>query len=108
MITNYASLLAFVLSVGCLTVYALFLIPKQTQEVLKPGDALTRLRWIILTMLVISLITAVPSTVYQYYRATGVELELLRNVSAITSNLSKVATTVLLVLIFTYTVSSKK
>lgn len=102
MINNYSSLLAFLISVVCFAVYLLFLTPRQFKEVLRPRDWLTKLRWIILAILVVSLLTAIPSLVYQYYRTIGIEYTVLRNVATVTSNISKLGLTILLVLVFTY------
>jgi hypothetical protein len=99
---NYSSLAAFIISAVCFAVYLFFLTPRQLEEVLRPRDWLTRLRLIILGILLISLLTSVPSLLYQYYRTIGQEHVLLRNVSTVTSNISKLGLTVLLVLVFTY------
>lgn len=102
MIENKASLFALINGIVCLLVYAFFLTPKQIFEVTRPKNWLTRLRWIILSILVISVLTSIPSVVYQYYRTFGHDSEFLRNLATITSQISKTCTTILLVLVFTY------
>lgn len=102
MIDNWSSLFAVITSIACVSVYIFFLMSKQVAEVVRPRDWLSRLRWIILAILVISIIASVPGIVYQVYRMLGEDSVLLRNVATITSQISKVATTILLVMVFTY------
>lgn len=102
MINNWYALTAFLISFLSLLVYAFFLMPKQINEVLRPKDWLTRLRWIILTILAVSILTSIPGVVYQYSRVLGDESDFLRNFVTISSNISRLASTVLLVLVFTY------
>lgn len=102
MIDNYFSFSGFIISVICLGVYVLFLTPKQFKEVLRPVDWLTGLRWYILLILILAIITSIPSTLYQLYRALGDNYIVLQNISTVTSQISKLSTTILLVLVFTY------
>lgn len=99
---NYAALTAFIIGGFCTSVYVFFLMPKQFNEVLRPKNYLTRLRWIILAILLISIGTSIPGLLYQYGRIGGQDFQVLRNVATITSNVSRLATTILLVLVYTY------
>lgn len=101
-IQNNASLFAFANGLVCLLIYAFFLTPKQIIEVTEPKDWLTRLRWIILGILVLSVVSSLPSVLYQFYRMIGEEHPLLRTVATVTGQISKTCTTVLLVLVYTY------
>ncbi len=102
MIQNYPSLIAFVTGIVSLSIYMFFLAPKQFNEVLRPKDGITNLRKIILTLLIVTILTSIPPTVYQFYRMTGHEYTFLRNLSTILSQASKLGTTILLVMVYTY------
>lgn len=86
------------LSLGAL----MFVIRKQYYEVLIPRDWLTRLRWIIFSTLLASIIGLVPVIAYQYIRMFGGDSETLRSVATVTGNIGRLASTVLLVMIYTY------
>lgn len=94
-----ASLVIRAVSVGIILFYV---IPKQFFEVLRPKNWLTGLRWYILLLFIFSIVSAVPSLVYQAIRTTGSDSSILRNVASILGNLSSLSTSILLVLIYNY------
>jgi len=99
---NVSSLIALIIRFAGFVVVGFYLFPKQLREVLRPVDWLTRLRWQILALLSVSVISGIPSIWYQIIRLTGGEAEILRNISTVTSNISQLLIIILLVLIFNY------
>lgn len=99
---NYASLAGFVIGLVCTGVYVFFLTPRQLKEVVRPYDGLTRLRWTIFFILLFSIIAAIPGLVYTYFRSFGHNYHILQNIAVITGNISRLGTTALLVLVYTY------
>jgi hypothetical protein len=103
MIASYSSLVGTVIGLLCLGVYIFFLTPLQFKEVLRTDRMwLSRLRWIILSILVISIITAVPGLIYQIGRTFGHDYTVLRNIATILGSISKLGTTILMMLLYTY------
>lgn len=96
-----ASFIAIVFKTIFLLV-AFYLFYRQMGEVFRPLDSLSALRWQILSVLGLSIISGIPSLVYQFVRWGGGEAELLRQVATITSNVSQLAIVILLLMIFTY------
>lgn len=99
---NFWSLASFLIRFVGIVVIALYLFPKQIKEVMRPTDGLTGLRWQILGVLGLSVLSALPSVTYQIVRTFGGEAELLRNIASVTSTMSWMLIIVLLVLIFNY------
>lgn len=95
-------LVSFSLKLLALGIILFYVIPKQFVEVLRPKSWLTNLRWYILILFMTSILTAVPSLSYQVLLVQGQESEILRRVASITGNISDLATSVLLVLIYNY------
>lgn len=102
MIHNWFFFVSSLATFGCFLVYLFFLIPRQTQEVLKPLDGLTRLRWQILGILLLIAFTLIPSILYQGFVGFGHEYRHLRNVVSIVSRVNLVGLTVLFVMIYVY------
>jgi hypothetical protein len=102
MIENTPAFISFLLGLLTTSVFIFFLMPKQFKEVIRPYDGLTRLRWYILAILVFSIITAIPGLTYVYFRSTGHEYHVLRNIASILGRISSLATTILLILVYTY------
>lgn len=98
---NYAAGFSFLTAFTALFVLA-YLAPKQMAEVVRPRNWLTTLRWQILMILIVSIIGLIPSVVYLGLRTWGIENELLRNVSTVTGNISRVANVILLLMVFKY------
>lgn len=99
--TNPAIVISIVISFLTATVL-LWVAYKQFYEVLMPRDWLTRLRWLILAMLVVAIVGILPVITYQVCRLLGTENEVLRNVASVLGNLSRLAGAVLLMLIYRY------
>lgn len=102
MIENWAFFVRFLLTTGCFCVYVFFLTPKQLKEAVRPSDWLTGLRYLILGILVLTVVTFIPSIIYLLFLALGQELGTLRQVSSVVGGINLVGTTTLMVLIFTY------
>lgn len=102
MIQNWFFLTRCVVTLVCFCLFLFFLIPKQAREVIQPEDGLTRLRWQILTLLIIIALTMIPSIFTQYYAATGHQYRVLRNVSSLAGGVNLIALTIGWILIFTY------
>lgn len=75
---------------------------KQLLETTQPRNWLTNLRWYILVLLMVSAMTAVPALAYQLVRVQGHDSHTLRNFVTITSNISKLTTSFLLLMIWNY------
>ena len=101
-IVDWAVYFRFFITLSCFMVYFLFLSFKQLQEVVRPVNWLTPLRWLILAILALTTVSLVPSVVYQYYVAIGEKFEFLRQVSSIVGAVNLAGTTTLLVMVFTY------
>lgn len=101
-ITDWAVYFRFCLTLSCFMVYFLFLSFKQLQEVIRPVNWLTPLRWLILATLALTTVSFVPSIIYQYYLSIGQKYELLRQVSTVMGGINLAGTTFFLVLIYTY------
>lgn len=99
---NHTALISFILGLVIEVVYVAFLTPKQLKEVLRPYDGLTKLRYYILAILVIAILTGIPGLAYTYFRIYGQSYHALQNIASITTRVSGLATTTLLVLVFTY------
>lgn len=80
----------------------LYLSLLQIREVVRPRDWLTGLRVRILIILLLTIITLIPSLVYQGVRLTGDEAGLLRDIVTVTSRISTLCTLVIMVSIFKY------
>lgn len=106
-IQNWSFFVRFLLTSGVLLVYAFFLIRRQWEEVSMPLDQYTRLRWFIFSMLWVTTITLIPSIPYQLQIALGHEHVFWRNVVSVSGGVNLVATTALMVLIFTYKVKKR-
>jgi hypothetical protein len=87
---------------ACFLTYLFFLAPRQFGEVLRPVDWLTKLRWWILGILILTMAALIPSIPYQYFIATGQEYDTLRNISSIAGGINLIGSTILMVLVFTY------
>lgn len=92
------SIISAVLSFACL----MYVVWKQAYEVLLPRDWLSNLRFIIFVLLVISAIGMLPVIVYQSFRLFGIDSEALRSVASVVGNFSRLASAILLVLIYNY------
>lgn len=103
-IENWSFLVRFLITTGIFLVYLVFLVRKQLEEVTQPYDAYTQLRWMILAILLITILTLAPLMMYQIFVAMGHEYRVLRNVVSIVGGINQIASTVLLVLIFKYKV----
>lgn len=79
-----------------------YLAVKQFIQVLRPRDFLTRLRVQIFSVLMISIITFIPSLVYQFVRLSGDESEFLRAVVNILSRVSSLCVLIILIAVFNY------
>lgn len=102
------SSIVFSLVTGSISLLVLLYVSrKQFYEVLLPSDGLTRLRWIILIMLVVSIIGIVPVLAYQTLRLMGTDSDTLRNIAAITGNLSRLASALLLLMVYHYRLKKK-
>lgn len=108
MITNYPSLFALIVSIVSVIVLAGFLFPKQVTETLRPQDQLTGLRRIILAILVVSVLSTIPTIIYQYFRMVGHEYDVMRNVVTVTSQISRIANLTLLVMVFNYHIKDEE
>lgn len=93
-----AGLIPALLCLGCL----IYVTWRQAFEVLLPRDWLSKLRVLIFSMLIVSIIGILPVIVYSITRVVGMDSEVLRNIAGVTGNLSRLATAVLLVLIYNY------
>lgn len=93
------SLILGAIAVGTITFY---IIPRQFNQVLRPHDWLTNLRWQILCAEIFIVMMSFPSLVYQGMRYSGLDSEILRNVASITSRLSFLGLTIVLVLWYNY------
>ena len=72
------------------------------KEALRPTDWLTKLRWRIFLVVFITVITLIPSLVYQILRLYGFDSPEIRNIVTITSKINALATFLLLIGIFFY------
>lgn len=95
------------LSLQTLSLYT-WLFFRASQQVLRPQDGLSGLRWIILTFIVMALVFSIPGIIYSTFRLFGLEYEWLRSVANVTSGLSRIAAPILLVLVFEYKSESDK
>lgn len=102
MIDNWAVFTRFLVTFLCFLVYLSFLIPRQAKEVLLPTDGLTKLRWYLLSILLVIMLTLIPSIVSQFFTATGHNYSLLKNVSAIVGAINLAALTILFVMVYIY------
>lgn len=107
MIENWNFFIRFIITIGCFLVYLLLLTRKQLDELWAPEDGLGKLRKLIFAVLVLATFTFIPTIPYLYFLATGHDYRVLRNVVADVSGFNQIATTYLLVLIFTYKIKSK-
>lgn len=99
---NIFSLIGLVIRALAIGIILFYIIPVAIMQVFRPKDWLTGLRWQLLGMFSFSILASVPSVVYQVMRTNGMESELLRNISSVTGNLSFLAISVLLVMIYNY------
>lgn len=99
---NIYALTSLVLGSVAVGALIFYLIPLQFNEVLKPKDWLTRLRWRILSLLSLITLMAFPSLVYQFFRYLGTDYESLRNIASITNRLSFLGVVFVLILVFNY------
>lgn len=99
---NLSALISLLIRLFAVGIVIVYIVPKQFGEVLRPKDWLTNLRWQILLLFVFSALAAIPALSYQGIRVYGLDSELLRTVASILGNLSNLATSILLVLIYNY------
>lgn len=99
---NIYSLIGLIIRSIAIGIILFYIIPKQFKEVLRPRDWLTGLRWQMLLMFTFAILASVPSVIYQLLRTNGIEAPVLRDISSITGNLSFLAISVLLVMIYNY------
>lgn len=99
---NTVAIIGLLIRMASIGVVLFYVIPKQFLEVLRPRDWLTDLRWYILVLFLFSIFAAIPSLSYQLLRSNGGDSSGLRSVATITGNLSNLASSVLLVLIYNY------
>jgi len=99
---NVYSLIGLVIRSIAIAIILFYIIPKQFKEVLRPRDWLTGLRWQMLLMFSFAILASVPSVVYQILRTIGVDAPVLRDISSVTGNLSFLAISLLLVMIYNY------
>lgn len=85
----------------------LYVAYRQIKESIRPRDLLTGLRFLILSVLLLSIFSATPSMAYRYIRATGRENQTLRNVATVTNTISQLGTATLLLMIFNYRIRDK-
>lgn len=102
MIENIPVAIRFLATTGCFLVFLFFLTPRQVKEVLLPEDGLTRLRWYLLSVLLVIIITLIPSMVSQFFQAIGYDYRILKNISAIVGAVNLVSLTVLFIMIYIY------
>lgn len=107
MIHNWNFFLRFLITIGCFGVYFFLLTRKQLDELWLPEDGLGRLRKLIFAVIVLATLTFIPAIPYLYFLSTGHDYRMLRNVVTDVSGFNQIATTFLLVLIFTYKIKSK-
>lgn len=99
---NYYALFGLVCRALAILV-SLYCLSKQIEEVMQPKTWWTRLSWIILWIFILTIVAAIPPLTYQYTRlAESPQAFNLRNLSSITSNLSILATSALLLMIYTF------
>ena len=101
-VSNWFFFGRFLITFACFLVFLGFLIPRQTKEVLLPADGLTRLRYWLLGVLLLIVLTLIPSITYQLFVSFGHEYKVLRNVTSIIGGVNLVGMTILFVLIYTY------
>lgn len=99
---NYYALISWTIRIISVSVLLFYIIPKQFKEVLRPKSWLTGLRWQLLLLFSFSVLAAIPALTYQGIRTFGGESPVLRNVAGISGNLSTLATTILLILVYNY------
>lgn len=102
MVENIPVFIRFLATTGCFLVFLFFLTPRQVKEVLLPEDGLTRLRWLLLSVLLVIIITLIPSIVSQFFQAMGHNYRVLRNISAIVGAVNLVSLTILFIMIYIY------
>lgn len=99
---NIYSLIGLVIRSIAIAIILFYIIPKQFKEVLRPKDWLTGLRWQMLLMISLAIVASVPSVVFQVLRTIGIDAPVLRDIASITGNLSFLAISILLVMIYNY------
>lgn len=102
MIVDWIFFISFLITLLCFAVFLFYLIPKQFKEVLLPYSWLTKLRWYILAILILIVITLIPGLIYQFFLAIGTDYPVLRKVSSIIGRINLLGLTALFVLIYTY------
>jgi hypothetical protein len=93
------SLTARLLAIAMVTYFS---VPGQIREVWRPKDYLTRLRWYILALLVLFIISSFPSLLLQFLRIGGPTGGILSSVASIATNVSILSMAILFVLISKY------
>lgn len=101
---NRYALFGLIVRLICTSIIAFYVVPKQVREVMRPKNQFTKLRWILLSLFCVSVLFSVPSIAYQALRIFGHDSHVLRNFVTISANISTIATTWLLVLIYRYKV----
>lgn len=91
-------LIGLLIYAGCL----IYVLAKQAYEIWVPVDWLTRLRWYLFGLIVVSFLATIPVIAYQCFRLIGAENELLRDIANWTGNTARLATGILLVMIWRY------
>lgn len=86
----------------CIFIGGLFIFSVQVQEILRPVDGLTRLRWQILAAVTISIIAGIPALTYHLISIAGGDTGELSRIATVTTNVSQLSIMILLVMIFTY------
>jgi hypothetical protein len=93
----------FGLLVGLTTIAAYVHVTfKQSAEVTRPRNWLTGLRWLLLATLVIAVLGYVPSLVLLGLRTFHIESPVLRSISTITGQVSRLGGAVLIEAVYNY------
>lgn len=108
MIENWVFFSRFLMTFAVFLLYVLFFNYRQSREVARPRDGLTRLRWIILSVLLLTTVTLVPVMVYQLLISFGHDYGIMRNIISIVGGINVICSTFLLYLIFTYHIKEEK
>lgn len=99
---NVWALVSLLIKMASLGTILFYIIPKQFREVMRPKNWITPLRWQLLLLFGFSIISALPALSYQVIRTFGGESPGLRNMASISGNLSTLATTILLYMVYNY------
>lgn len=86
----------------CLAVFIIYLTPAQLKETVLPFDRYSKLRWIVLGILLLIVFTLVPVVTNLYFLMQGIRYEILADISAIAGTVTILGLTGLFVLVFRY------